>query len=494
MTSPLDRVGKGLEYKLSILVIILFGIVGASSCRSRSNIEQSNSLNRSKTDQSLVTVHEDFSPAWIPVRIAGDGFASEIASIHPSSCIESRFRFKTVIFSAGQPSELKYEQDWKSEFAIFSLGESRFKIPVSLDSELKRVLCDSIQTSKISIFASNVLIDKFQSLVDTTLRSATTDCLGIEMIKNGWECRLVKLMPQSAIVKIEDFQLGMTRKWSRQPYVLARRAGLTMSLAKASLDVSSEGNLFKFCKLIKFSQREEMPLVMASTRWQAALCSGSVSERRDAALFGLYKAVEEISILKRLFESSSRPGNLSIRIPETELPKSDPQRGLVTFRVIFVPDVSVSERLIQVAANILNVGPYESTPSKYVSKVDPGEHLHSQGSLGSSCWHPFFSDSKVLFEIAKGMMLIKNGVKATCSIPQNVPGSGVDGEDIDQNRHENLEIASLGSLRKMEKHDGLAIRGPIDRNFGFFRLGSRISARHKKLERKPLKLLNILKI
>jgi hypothetical protein len=227
-------------------------------------------------------------------------------------------------------------------------------------------------------------------------------------------------------VKTEDFQRAMIRKWSRQPYILARRTGVVATLAKTAIYSSKRDGFDKFCKILQFSLPEELPVVMTSKRWQTALCSGRPDLQRQASLYGLAKGTQELAMLRELYEGVSRVGLLSIKIPEDVIPGRVPESSRQPLRITISPDQEVSRRLVDEAKKYLGRPDRDEKPKRLVARnhrrrgqqtvvAAPVEVLQAKAPERSDmCWHPVFGESWGLLRIADGMKLTGNGFNSDC--------------------------------------------------------------------------------
>ncbi len=414
--------------------LIFFSQAG---CKSRNVADATSSADAESSlalsSRPLMTIGESIKLSWIPLKVdTGEQGSNAHYWLGASSCIESSLQLKTGLASGRTVSDVLIVQPWNSTWSTVTVdGISHQVEMMPITAEKKSSICTAVDSSGVTVVLPTQLSEFFKSNLSATLKNIAPDCQAVEWDANGWACKLQTLMPQAAIVKLEEFQLGMTRKWSRQPYILARRAGVAMALARASTNLNMEVNLQKFCKLLQFSLPEELPLIMTSQRWRESLCEGNDAQKREVAFHGLAKAVEELVMIRKLYENTSKPGTLSIRIPDSEIPGRG-EGGLQPFRVIFTPDESVTNRLIEVAGDVLGkqIGDSQHRPKKIVAlNVDIG----GADPLKQPCWHPFFSDSTNLFKIAEGMRLTGDGFTGSC---------------VDNNVDQNLKVDTSLVLNK----------------------------------------------
>ena len=217
------------------------------------------------------------------------------------------------------------------------------------------------------------------------------DCEQKEIDATGWRCDLPVVEPGLAAKEIEHLKSVMITSWSRQPYIMARRAAVSLTLSKALLKPTAEidKNLDQFCKVVAHSAVAELPLVMNSKIWRKAVCETKASSRIEAATIGLTKAMNELELLRRLFESSSKLGVLTVRIPRADVPAGN-------LIVSLTPDADVAANLAKETSNIwLQRGATTTQPPR-------------------ACWHPIFSDSPDMLNLAQQLDLAGDAPKSSC--------------------------------------------------------------------------------
>ena len=419
LNSQLNRFrASKTNHSLACLAVILTaaGLI-AFSCRKRGDVQETSMVNLHPLSESagLTIIKQVVSPGWIPLRDSGTSSTDIVAWLGASSCIEPTLKLKMNLLTGFNSSEIVLEQSWGASTTILGAieGVNIQFTGGALTENIKEQLCMQVQADGGAVTIPTSIANTLKSAIELDLAILVPDCRTVEIGTEGWTCGLASLMPQSAIIAVEDFQHAMIRRWSRQPYVLARRAGVTMSLAKAATNLSQEANIHKFCKLLQFSLPEELPLVMTSARWQKWLCDGNESQRRDAAYHGLAKAVDELSMIRQLYENTSKVGMFSIKIPAAEIP-GNVMIGLLPLRVTVTPDAEVTDRLIEVAESMLGRPRMESRkPNRRTASLSKTilpllEHRRPQ------CWHPMFGDSAALMRVADGMRLTGDGFKGEC--------------------------------------------------------------------------------
>ena|GEM_PF-4818951 len=233
---------------------------------------------------------------------------------------------------------------------------------------------------------------EFVAHVSEWIAQVAPDCELKEIHENGWRCQLPVVSPELASREIEQLKRVMVSTWSRQPYVITRRATVSLSLAKA-LNASpgqKELALDRVCKVISHSQNAELPLVMTSDTWRTAACERRSPDRFEAATIGLTKALNELELLRRLFESSSKLGVLTVRIPRAEAPSTK-------FIVSLKPEEDVTANLAKETSNIwIQRGASGAQPPR-------------------ACWHPIFAQTPEMLFLAQQLDLAGDAPRSTCS-------------------------------------------------------------------------------
>lgn len=208
------------------------------------------------------------------------------------------------------------------------------------------------------------------------------DCKILEPTAGGFGCQMETLGAAKAKEELTDIQTTMIRRWSRQPYLLARRLAIGISLASALETQKPEAELDTLCKILRASLPVELPAALSSKRWQKAACDKDNPNRVRAAGFGLAKTVNETHFMKQLFESTSRLGFLSVRVPMDSLPNKE-------ILVSLAPESDVADNL-----------------TKETEKLT--------GSA-TACWHPAFGESTELLRLARQLSLAGEAARVACA-------------------------------------------------------------------------------
>jgi hypothetical protein len=421
------RKSNGANYFLFSSLSLLTLIVGCSR-RIDTNHASLSSEDPAKAAMPLITVAESVKQSWVEVRSNALPVMASHVRMGAKSCVERKFVFSSTLVVLGQSFDMVFEE----EAGLLTLGiveDSETKLSgFELGQEVKDALCKGpSQSSDGVLLLDNQLHAKLVSVVSAAMQKMVPDCKSVAFDARSVQCRLEQLLPQPALVKTEEFQKAMIRKWSRQPYILARRTGVVSTLARSAINLGRDDGFTKFCKVLQFSLPEELPVVMTSRRWQNALCSGQASISREAALYGLSKGVQELAMLRKLYEQTSREGFLSVKIPLQTIPGRAMEASRQPLRVTIAPDSDVSKKLVDEARQYLGRPEVDELPKRLSGRKRAArlrvrhEHLMAKPLMASltvdrgvMCWHPVFAESWDLMRVADGMKLTGDGFQFEC--------------------------------------------------------------------------------
>ncbi|MFK7872001.1 MAG: hypothetical protein AB8C84_02360 [Oligoflexales bacterium] len=208
------------------------------------------------------------------------------------------------------------------------------------------------------------------------IQALAPDCQW-KLQENGWHCELPTIKKDFAMSELQKLRKKMLRFWKRPAYLLSRRLAMTRRWASAQ-------NEQQLCSLTKNSLPDELPLIMASSVWQNAVCNPDTSEHNRNTLvgFALRKSVQEIERLLRVVQTSNKTGSVRIQF------KNAPSRDIL---VKLTPQDTVN-----------------STLSESLREL----HQHR------ACWHPLFGSK---LQEARTLGLIGHHSKAVCTAPQGIP-------------------------------------------------------------------------
>lgn len=241
-------------------------------------------------------------------------------------------------------------------------------------------------------------------LITGALEKAVPEC-HVKIHGEKFICELPVADPLIVAKEVDEFRRTMISRWSRQPYIIARRASVAGQLAHLMRDSkdseSSQLAMQKFCKLLKISVHDELPLIISSPAWKNFICDAKENwqKRMNVALFGLKKATDEMNILKNLFDQSSHVGLFTVHIPKNDLPKNTHGDIVQDFTVTITPDSAVFDGMATQLSSFLKKDTEDGVTSAY-----------------DLCWHPLFA--KVSpgfdFEIAKQTQIFRSSSHVHC--------------------------------------------------------------------------------
>jgi hypothetical protein len=261
--------------------------------------------------------------------------------------------------------------------------------PTGIDERIAADACQSMDQNKTShLAANNDSVEYFSSI----LRLLAPDCDFRPLQDGKWHCNIDAVEASLAEREIRELQSTIVRRWSRLPYILTRRLAVSQSLAQA---VTQPSKMPSFCKILDFSIPEELPLVFSSLRWRQAVCGNSSEDQRyEAATIGLSKALNEIELLRQLFEQSSNLGMMTIRLPKDfETPTRE-------FWISLAPNQDVAENLAKLSARIW---------AENVAGANKGQEITT------GCWHPIFGSEHAKLLLAKQLDLVGTAGANLCT-------------------------------------------------------------------------------
>lgn len=263
-----------------------------------------------------------------------------------------------------------------------------FPTTAALGKALLTLVCNEDKPKELTL--DQTIIAHFSDV----LERVAPDCDHFEMNGKGFTCRLPTVDPEAAKEELVGIQTTMIRRWSRQPYLLARRLALGVTLAQALQANDVNRSLDSFCRLIQSAMPLELSATMASKRWQAATCGKVQHRRADAALFGLGKTIAEIDAMRQLFERTSLLGHLAVKIPAKLI---DSDRILVSL----TPEADVAENLARETQKLW------ASPASDAAPEDTPR----------ACWHPVFGEKPELMQLARQLALAGDTDQLACTSP-----------------------------------------------------------------------------
>lgn len=238
--------------------------------------------------------------------------------------------------------------------------------------QLRQTLCRAV-ARRGSLFYGTA-DDMLLATLSTWLQALSPPCQIKLRPAHGFYCELRAPAPQSERKMLELTKRRMIRTWQRHPYLLTRRLAIAIDLAQIIVEGKVQ-RLTRFCHVLRNSFVRELPLIFTSKRWQQRVCDTQEARFKHAAL-GLELAVREIMLFTQLFERVSHRGNVAVRIAA---PLSH------RFWVRLTPTADTRAATVQHYQQVLAA--------------------REQSRATQGCWHPFFSESIRLHNLAQAIGL-----------------------------------------------------------------------------------------
>ncbi len=291
-----------------------------------------------------------------------------------------------------------------------------FAVTAPVKSALLKQICGNPKDGNTPIAVEPSILAE----TETWLRHVAPDCkdlqpvltpsnpgqAGNELLRPAqWHCQLPEASPANALSDLDTIRTTMIRRWTRQPYLLARRLAVGAELAHALLAKDPDRQLDIFCRVVKGSLPAELPATMNSKRWQYAVCDHPNENRLSAARFGLVKTVSEVNFMRQLFDRTSRLGYLTLKLP---IPEQAGRDVLVTL----TPLAEVTENV-----------------TRETTKLWLGENTKSKVNFDAesprSCWHPIYAEDTALMRLARYLTLSGETRKVACEESDTVRENGL---------------------------------------------------------------------
>jgi hypothetical protein len=284
-------------------------------------------------------------------------------------------------------------------------GQKLFFITSGNPKEFIGAVCETVLLDPDSAAELNLPQKKidhdFQIVVFEWLSHIAPACEIEVNAENGFDCQLARTDPIHAQRQLMGVQSTMIRRWSRQPYLLSRRLAIAFQLSQILQKPRLTDELKSFCQIIATSLPEELPLALRPQRVRNVLCDEDSKNREQAALFALAGAVEEIEFLRIISEKTSRLGYLKVSVPRADIPSKN-------IWVSIKPDVDVAKHIGEQAANLWSKNETTNTD-------DDSQENEDLTMLPKACWHPAFSESSAILQLARHLNLSGDDPEVICA-------------------------------------------------------------------------------
>ncbi len=255
---------------------------------------------------------------------SADGTFKTVLKTSSSSCIKGIPTKWDVFFSSNYGDhklELDYSENENSNLALVNIADFSsllsVELPVSLE-EAKQICNKDLRSAHVELNEKTNLIP-----IVSVLDKIAPDC-SFEIKDNSLFCSQKTVSKRSALREVKKLKKKLLRKWSRHPYLLARKLSIGFQMAKAVQSKSDE-DLNRVCSVIRSSLNAELPFAISMDRWQNTACNESLDSgrRRSVVLSGLKDVIKEQEFLLESFHKNSRKGLISVRIPRSQNPAKD---------------------------------------------------------------------------------------------------------------------------------------------------------------------------
>lgn len=181
----------------------------------------------------------------------------------------------------------------------------------------------------------------------------------------GFYCSLEHRDPVVIVAGLKRIQRRIVDRWQRQPYLLVRRLNIALQLAQTV--ANDQPPVFDvFCRVLQISYSSELPLVFNDANWRSGVCAHAVIEEAITVAYnGLELAYREIQLFTKLFERTSKMGNVAVRISADERPGK-------RFWLELIPETDVISGIERSYRAVLKTNP------------------------PSGCWHPLLTGTMSL--------------------------------------------------------------------------------------------------
>ena len=314
-------------------------------------------------------------------------------SLPKIDCNEGVYQISLPFDLSGTRTKLIIEADKsKAALKISMFNASQVEVFGSHSSRISEFLCQEASQNE-SIQKS----EEFQNYVKVLLTEVLDGCSQIQILNGIWSCILEQMTSKDALINIKKLQRTMTRKWSRQPYVLARRAALISTMSKLATEENSDHHsLSRFCELMRVSLPEELPLIARSALWRTAVCSASSTDVNSLLLYGVNLSVDELIRLADFYESNSIVGRVSMNLSNSDLPLNI-QSQRQPFRVTIIPVEDLATGISQGLRKSSEVREHDRGELKSRKSVNdkdlqhPTHEITADATSSNGCFNPFFS-------------------------------------------------------------------------------------------------------
>jgi hypothetical protein len=364
------RPTKSFLISSSILSAASAAVFFGSSCRERAETDESGIA-------SIETSYESIKLASTPIgKTPGVPYASFNSEACSDPSAEELWNLSFSSDLGGHTAKVrlsKSSQGTASTLTIDTQVMTLTKSPESL-AAAKAEICEAYAAGKQDAYDLRSVNSKVQ-----TFLSAVAPSCRFSWENHGLFCKLTQSNAGSLERELGDIQTHMLRRWTRQPYLITRRLAITKGLASLVSSGQFSNKRTDYCRIIESSLPEELPVSMRTSRWQKAVCYGSVEAAKNVANLGIVEALAEIRALKEQVEQNSKQGLLTVKIPPPVAPSKD----------------------------------FWVTLSPVLDKPEADQANATQ--LQSFCWHPLYQENDGFLYLGRVLHLIADSTE--CATP-----------------------------------------------------------------------------
>lgn len=316
---------------------------------------------------------------------------------------------------------------------------TEFISPSMVPDEWMRGACSRISESAGSpVVASKEVVDAISGWLSGFAPDCNSTLQPASATTAGWKCQPSTPESWATLVDLENTRHSMISGWTRQPYLLARRIAIGVSIAsalqEAPADQDPRPSLKKACAVIRRSLKAELPLVLDDPRVIDTFCGDLATTQAARSMAGTVaaKIALEAGALREIFENTSKSGSVTVSLPPpdesgtsflvTLKPQEDVVLGLAKFTQAMLIERQINSR--SMARRRASAEPENPVAGSADVSQDPGS------VLGYACWHPLFEGSHQRLLIAQELGLLASPVRGAqgegACAGREGPGSGGD--------------------------------------------------------------------
>ena len=202
-----------------------------------------------------------------------------------ASCFEGKPKSWEVFFSTEfgkQRAQIDFPDATSSmQKPLVTIGSYSAYIDTNylVTNKTAALLC----TKELAESQQDILQDDDKDLLFSSPNNIAPDCHF--KFKNGeLLCEQKKVSKREALKDVKKLKKKLLRKWSRHPYLLARKLSISYQLASA-VQSSKSDKLDRVCRVVEASLKEELPYAISMPRWKNTACNKDLEYEKEFLLF-----------------------------------------------------------------------------------------------------------------------------------------------------------------------------------------------------------------